>query len=125
MSYKDKEKQKEYQRKWHQKNKAEHRKSIRSYDAIRRAKNRKIARRLLVFKGCYICGYNKSFYGLCFHHVDPKNKKCCVSALVGRGYSLETIRAEIDKCVIRCANCHQIKTAHQLGYYKVSMDNPQ
>lgn len=29
-----------------------------------------------------------------------------VSQMVNQGYSLDAIRSEIDKCVVRCTNCH-------------------
>ena len=32
---------------------------------------------------------------------------------------LETIKKEIEKCDIRCANCHRIKTARDFGYFKL------
>ena len=30
---------------------------------------------------------------------------------------IETIQEESDKCVFRCANCHQIKMVHENGYW--------
>ena len=44
-----------------------------------------------------------------FDHI--KDKKHQVSDMVN-GSSLQNIKKEIRKCVIRCANCHQIKTHH-------------
>jgi len=42
---------------------------------------------------------------------------------MARGYSLNAINAEIDKCVIRCANCHRIKTAREKGFYRHKQKN--
>lgn len=83
---------------------------------------RRFIMRYLVGKKCMDCGYDNSL-ALQFDHVNPKKKSKNVSTLVKEGYALEKIKAEIGKCVIRCANCHQIKTAHQLGFYKVNMTN--
>lgn len=54
---------------------------------------------------CSICGYNKSIYALQFHHLDPRKKKFNISSNIGR-YSLQSIKNEIEKCIIVCANCH-------------------
>lgn len=39
-----------------------------------------------------------------------------IASLMGRAW--EVIAAEIDKCVVRCCNCHRRKTAQQLGWYR-------
>lgn len=52
-----------------------------------------------------------------FDHVSPNGKRGCVSVLA-RGCSRKALLAEIDKCVVRCANCHRRKTAREFGYYK-------
>ena len=38
--------------------------------------------------------------------------------MVKRAVSLDTLKKEIDKCEIRCANCHRRKTAKQFNFYK-------
>ena len=38
------------------------------------------------------------------------------------GYKWETVQTEINKCKIRCRNCHQIKTHKQFGYFKHIQD---
>ncbi len=51
-----------------------------------------------------------------FDHLSDKKKS--VSTMVCDGLALETIKKEIDKCEVRCANCHRRKTSKQFGYYK-------
>jgi transposase len=54
---------------------------------------------------CCICGYARNMRALHFHHVDPTTKRLAVSAK-GAALSLETLRAEAQKCVLVCSNCH-------------------
>jgi len=53
---------------------------------------------------CITCGYNKSVKALQFHHRDPSQK----SFTIGKknGLKWDTIRPELDKCDLLCANCH-------------------
>jgi len=52
-----------------------------------------------------------------FDHVRGKKLRN-ISLLLGQGYSWETIQAEIDKCEVRCANCHRIKTNQRSGFWR-------
>jgi hypothetical protein len=54
---------------------------------------------------CVICGYDRHPCALVFHHLDPLTKRMPVSA-GGISYALQTLRAEAQKCVLLCANCH-------------------
>lgn len=51
-----------------------------------------------------------------FDHLRDKYKN--VSRLVSNCASLNLIKLEIEKCEVRCANCHRRKTAKQFGWYK-------
>ena len=42
-----------------------------------------------------------------FHHREPEDKERTVSELITYGNSLETVREEIEKCDVLCANCHR------------------
>lgn len=48
-----------------------------------------------------------------FHHRDPRQKEFNVSEWIRNGVSLETLKAEIAKCDVLCANCHAIETQNQ------------
>ena len=54
---------------------------------------------------CEVCGYNKWFSCLEWHHVCPELKKHEISAM--RTYPTEEIEQELKKCVLLCCNCHQ------------------
>ena len=79
----------------------------------RSSQNRKrnkefIERYKKIFGKCVDCGI-QDWRVLQFDHI--KNKKYNVSEMVN-GNSIKLIKEEIKKCVVRCANCHQIKTYH-------------
>jgi hypothetical protein len=59
-------------------------------------------------KGCIDCGYAEHPVALDFDHRDPGLKTANISAMMSS--SLELILAELDKCVVRCACCHRIRT---------------
>ena len=54
---------------------------------------------------CNKCGKSYPHYVYDFHHIDPKNKEFSVSLLLY--YSIESIKKELDKCMLLCANCHR------------------
>ncbi|MDX1641849.1 MAG: hypothetical protein R3220_09140 [Balneolaceae bacterium] len=64
---------------------------------------------------CIDCGEDDPIV-LEFDHRGDKEKSVC--DLVRLGYSIDVIQQEIDKCDIRCANCHRRKTAKDFEWYK-------
>jgi len=46
-----------------------------------------------------------------FDHLRDKSRN--VSTMLRSGFSWTAIQAEIDKCAVRCANCHRRKTARE------------
>ncbi len=65
---------------------------------------------------CVDCGISDTRV-LQFDHVDPREKRAAVSTLISDGHSLHSVMAEIDKCQVRCANCHLVRTRIQFGWY--------
>ncbi len=67
---------------------------------------RKRKREAVEYKGgkCSVCGYDKSFSALQFHHINSKEKSFGISQWLTLKW--ETILPELDKCVLLCANCH-------------------
>lgn len=67
---------------------------------------RNIKQRLIEYKGgkCQICGYNRCQEALDFHHINQSEKDYTIS---GGTKSFETLKKEVDKCILVCANCHR------------------
>lgn len=67
---------------------------------------KKLKKQAVDYKGgkCMICGYNKCIKALEFHHIDPNEKDFSLSSV---SKCFETIKKELDKCILLCANCHR------------------
>ncbi len=63
---------------------------------------------LIEYKGnsCAICGYDKCPAAFDLHHID-KNKKEFGFAIGGMTRAWEKVKAEADKCLLVCSNCHR------------------
>ena len=55
---------------------------------------------------CEYCGYNKNIAALDFHHINPEEKDFSISHK-GHTKSWESVKKELDKCILLCANCHR------------------
>jgi hypothetical protein len=102
-------------RKYYKENKEYHKKQVTKRKKSEILKARKFIFEYLKYNSCIDCG-EKDPVCLEFDHIT--DKKMCISRMAGAGYSVKTIKIEISKCVIRCANCHRKKTAKELGWYK-------
>jgi hypothetical protein len=71
-------------------------------------RKRAIINRYKCMRGCCDCGYKEHAAALEFDHLDASTKTRTVASLMYN--SMERIKQEIAKCVVRCANCHQIKS---------------
>jgi hypothetical protein len=62
----------------------------------------------IAYKGgeCEKCGYDKCNAALDFHHVNPEDKEFGIGSN-GHSRSWERVKAELDKCIMVCANCHR------------------
>ena len=71
-------------------------------------RRRKIREMAVQYKGgsCEICGYNKCIKALEFHHIDNGKKDFGISE---KGYtrSWDSVKKELEKCILLCANCHR------------------
>jgi hypothetical protein len=65
---------------------------------------------------CIDCGEADPIV-LDFDHVSGR-KRSRVSALIVSWCSLKILVDEIEKCAVRCANCHRKRHARDQGWYK-------
>lgn len=136
VPYKDRDKQRAYQREWARRkfsspaNAAKrratrskwrdaHREELRANHygvsatpAIRQRKQRQRLSRwqiigaLKAARGCARCN-ERNPNKLHFHHYDPSTKRSEISTLIAQNMSMASILAEIKKCILLCASCHQ------------------
>ena len=66
---------------------------------------------------CADCG-EKDPVVLQFDHRDAQDKKFNISTMLSKEKTWEFLLEEINKCNVRCANCHIRKTAKQLNWYR-------
>lgn len=79
-----------------------------------RVRNRQYVWDYLLEHPCVDCGED-DIVVLEFDHVD--SKECQISGLLSNMASLDRIQSEIDKCEVRCANCHRRKTAIENNWH--------
>lgn len=105
MPFIDREKNREYQRKWVQA------KRVTNPHSERRAALRKKVSEYKLLHGCARCGYRKSARALDMHHRDHEGGKGGsengISMLVKRSFSWARIESELAKCEVLCSNCHR------------------
>ncbi len=73
-------------------------------------KSKKLAVEYLGGK-CSECGYIGCAAVYDFHHVNPEDKEFSIGSRSHKNF--ESIKEELDKCVLLCSNCH--RTLH---YYE-------
>jgi hypothetical protein len=81
-------------------------------DSKRRALAKAFVREYLRTHPCIDCGESE-IACLDFDHRDPKKKRYCIGAGVASGILPESIIEEIEKCDVRCSNCHRKKHAKE------------
>ena len=100
--------QSKQKKRWYEKNKKSHKEKI--YE--NKQQNIEAARAYvwdyLLAHPCIECGEADPAV-LEFDHVRGE-KRSEVTKLMRDGYTLKIIQAEIEKCVVLCANCHKRKT---------------
>jgi hypothetical protein len=64
--------------------------------------------RIKLDAGCIDCGYAEHAEALDFDHRDPSLKVADIASMLNCTW--DAIMAELDKCDVRCAICHRVKT---------------
>jgi len=112
-----------HNKKWYPKNKDKRVKAVKDYKWRKREENyRRVVKEYFV-KGCVDCGEN-NVRVLEFDHVRGRKRKVGkrglegVSYMIRHGYKWNTIKREIDKCEVRCRNCHKERTWKENNYWK-------
>ncbi len=74
----------------------------RRYASYSKTNRRNIVRDYKDKKGgkCSLCGYNKNYAALDFHHIDSKKKKFSFQAGLFLSYTSEKIEKELNKCIL-------------------------
>lgn len=107
--------QSEQRRDWYERNKEKHVANVYRNKLRKAAEARAYVWRYLESHPCVDCGISNPVV-LEFDHIRG-TKVMAVSEMVGQGYPIEMIQREIDKCVVRCANCHREKTFRERGWF--------
>gem|GEM_PF-957896 len=104
-------------RAWYETHKTEHMAGVaRRNKAYRVVTQTKLAA-YLAEHPCVDCGED-DIRCLEFDHRDRADKTAPISVLLQRGRSWRTIAKEIEKCDVRCANCHRRRTADQFSTWR-------
>ena len=109
---------KAYRKKHYEANKETYKVNIQANREERKIGIEKYLYGYLMANPCVDCG-NSDPRVLEFDHKDPELKKCNVSQLLTGDYIWDTVFEEIQKCEVRCANCHRIRTQVQFSTFRV------
>ena len=55
---------------------------------------------------CCVCGYDRCFEALEFHHLKREDKLFSIAG-GGFAHSMSKLNDEASKCILVCANCHR------------------
>lgn len=112
MPYKDPEARKKYNKEYYKKTKAQaheyylvNKDKFRNRNQIARKRNTLFINEYKIQTGCSKCGYDKHACALDFHHIESKKEN--IARLSKNAVSLDSLKEEISKCIVLCANCHR------------------
>lgn len=108
----------ERSRAYYQRNTESHKKTIKANREKYKAVLHLYVIEYLQSHPCVDCGFD-NILALEFDHI--RDKEINISDAICNGWGLDRLKVEIEKCEVRCANCHNIKT-HKGCYKDCSMD---
>ncbi len=62
---------------------------------------------------CVDCGWQGNQAALQFHHTNTRKKDFIIGNVANKNW--ESIKAELRKCIVLCANCHAIRHSTKDG----------
>ncbi len=102
--------------KWHyRQNKAAYKARAKAHDLEMKARIRAWLLKYLSDHPCVDCGESDPIV-LEFDHRDRSTKAFDISRAMDGRVSMQTLMSEVDKCDVRCANCHRRKTYIESGF---------
>lgn len=104
----------ESSRRYYRRNREHHVAVVRARTDAQKTKAIALVAAYLSTHPCVDCGVS-DLRVLDFDHRPGTDKRDGVMQLVRSGFSIAAISAEIDKCDVRCRNCHAIVTYERLG----------
>jgi len=104
----------ESSRRYYRRNREHHIAVIRARTDAQKAKAIAFIAAYLSVHPCVDCGVS-DLRVLDFDHRPGTDKRDGVMQLVRNGFSLGVISTEIDKCDVRCRNCHAVVTYERMG----------
>jgi hypothetical protein len=106
-------------RDWYEAHKEQHKQNTRRISRQVTARYREKIAEYLVRHPCVDCG-ETNVACLEFDHRDASTKVADIATLLRYRHAWSRIEAEIEKCDVRCANCHRIVTAARSGSWRVA-----
>lgn len=120
--YKCKSCNREYQSKWFADNKIIQSQRVKGNNVRYKERNARYVYNYLSTHPCLICNESDPVV-LQFDHRDPSLKTNAISYLISGCARIDSIKEEIDKCDVLCANCHTKRTAKQFGWRKLAYND--
>lgn len=112
-----------YFKKHYSKNVEKYCKRARTSNPAAKKRNREFIISYLLEHSCVDCE-ETDIVVLDFDHVIGEKRET-VSTMARSPYSIKSIKEEIGKCEIRCANCHRRRHSKENGFYKEGVVAPK